>query len=117
MFTASLQELIDHAVRALHDSLPSSTTLSTSNFSVAFVGLDTPFTVHDDADLTDYLERLNAATSTAKRAKQTADDAAAVPMDADTSSGTTETAAAAAAAVPGDAPAPEDTSAPEPMTE
>lgn len=53
-----LSEAITHALRALRDTLPNDSELNDKNCTVAFVGKNCPFTVHDNDEVTPYLEIL-----------------------------------------------------------
>jgi len=50
-----LDELVKHGLRALRDTLPNEVDLTNKNVSIAVVGKDTPFTVHDDAGVDPFL--------------------------------------------------------------
>jgi len=51
----SKEELIQHGLKALHESLSGDTTLTTKNCTVAIVGEGTSFTIIEDDDLTEYM--------------------------------------------------------------
>ena len=50
-----LDELVKHGLRALRDTLPNEVDLTNKNVSIAVVGKDTPFTIHDDANVDPFL--------------------------------------------------------------
>ena len=50
-----LETLVKHGLRALRDTLPNEVDLTNKNVSIAVVGEDTPFTIHDDAAVDPYL--------------------------------------------------------------
>jgi len=50
-----LDELINHALRALRDTLPNEVELSTKNVSIGVVGKGTTFRVYEDADVAEFL--------------------------------------------------------------
>ena len=53
--TATLSQLVAHAVKALQDCLPQDTVLNVSNCSLAVVGLDTKYHVIEGTELLEYL--------------------------------------------------------------
>lgn len=55
----SLDELIVHGLNALRDTLAQDKTLTFKNTSIAVVGLDTPFKLIEDEEITPWLERLD----------------------------------------------------------
>lgn len=52
---SSLEELIKHGLRALRDTLPNEVELTTKNCSLAVVGKEADFTIHEDDDIAQYL--------------------------------------------------------------
>uniref|UniRef100_A0A6B2G8A6 Proteasome subunit alpha type-1 n=1 Tax=Myxobolus squamalis TaxID=59785 RepID=A0A6B2G8A6_MYXSQ len=56
---ASLEQLVEHAVRALNECLPNDTTLSSKNCGISVVGVDYPFSVLDDEVINDYLSKIS----------------------------------------------------------
>merc|ERR1712130_318525 len=50
-----LDELVKHGLRALRDTLPNEVDLTNKNVSIAVVGKDTPFTIHDDSSVDPFL--------------------------------------------------------------
>ncbi|XP_033629242.1 proteasome subunit alpha type-1-like [Asterias rubens] len=96
------EELVKHGLRALRDTLPNETELSTKNCSVAIVGENQKFTVYENDEVAAYLSGIEASAR-AKRAAAAAaagDDKpasqpdAAAPMDTEGTEGTPATAAA-----------------------
>lgn len=51
----NLEELVKHGLRALRECLPNEVELSTKNVSIAIVGKDTEFTIHDDDKVAPFL--------------------------------------------------------------
>ncbi|KAK9237746.1 nucleophile aminohydrolase [Lipomyces kononenkoae] len=64
---ASLEDLILHALRALRDTLAQDKQLLAQNTSIGFVGLDTKFTLYDNDDVREWLEKLGDVGSTRGR--------------------------------------------------
>ncbi|VDN60028.1 unnamed protein product [Dracunculus medinensis] len=58
-YTASLDRLIEMALFALRDTLPTDDVLSQKNTTIAVVGKNTPFKVMDDEDVKPYLDRID----------------------------------------------------------
>jgi 20S proteasome subunit alpha 6 len=56
--TATLDQLIEHALLALRDTLPQEDNLSKKNTSISIVGKDTPFKAMDDDEVQPFLERI-----------------------------------------------------------
>ncbi|KAI6191255.1 Proteasome subunit alpha type [Aphelenchoides bicaudatus] len=54
--TATIDQLIEHALRALKDTLPAEDRLTKKNTTIAIVGKDQPFKVMDDDDVARYVE-------------------------------------------------------------
>lgn len=88
-----LETLVKHGLRALRDTLPNEVDLTNKNVSIAVVGEDTPFTIHDDAAVDPYLagiegeerrgQRAGAAEDAAPAAEGGEDAAAGQGMDTD----------------------------------
>ncbi|KAJ1912892.1 Proteasome subunit alpha type-6, partial [Tieghemiomyces parasiticus] len=57
---ASLDDLIEHGLRALRDTLAQDKSLDTLNCSIAYVGKDTDFTLLDGEAVAPYLSRLES---------------------------------------------------------
>ncbi|KAJ1929536.1 Proteasome subunit alpha type-6 [Tieghemiomyces parasiticus] len=57
---ASLDDLIEHGLRALRDTLAQDKSLDTLNCSIAYVGKDTDFTLLDGEAVAPYLARLES---------------------------------------------------------
>lgn len=58
---ASIDQLIDHALQALRDTLPAEDKLTKKNTTIAIVGKDQPFTVMDDDDVAKYVDKVPPA--------------------------------------------------------
>ncbi|KAI1730373.1 proteasome subunit domain-containing protein [Ditylenchus destructor] len=58
---ASLEELVRHALKALHDTLPAEEKLTKQNTTVAIVGKNHPFKTIEDEDVEVYLQHLTVA--------------------------------------------------------
>ncbi|KNC80919.1 proteasome subunit alpha type-1 [Sphaeroforma arctica JP610] len=97
--------LIRHGLRALRDSLPNGTELTTANASVGIVGKDESFTILEGEELTSYLDNLDEGgpprrsgrpkkDATTKAATETATADSAVPETTTTDTTATETPAA-----------------------
>ena len=56
--TATLDQLIEHALLALRDTLPAEDNLSKKNTSISIVGKDTNFKAMDDEEVQPYLDRI-----------------------------------------------------------
>eukprot|EP01137_Pigoraptor_chileana_P026570 Opistho-2@8056 len=92
---ADLTELVRHALRALRDSLPTNTELTSKNCSLGIVGPGHPFTIYDDDKLAPFLEGLEggtrgtaapeAAAEPAQPQSMETDEAAAAPRQDDDS--------------------------------
>ncbi|XP_061750463.1 proteasome subunit alpha type-1 [Nerophis ophidion] len=54
----NLNELVQHGLRALRETLPSEQDLTTKNVSIGIVGKDMEFTIYDDDDVAPFLEGL-----------------------------------------------------------
>ncbi|XP_023664760.1 proteasome subunit alpha type-1 [Paramormyrops kingsleyae] len=55
---SSLNELVQHGLLALRETLPTEQDLTTKNVSVGIVGKDMEFTIYDDDDVAQFLEGL-----------------------------------------------------------
>ncbi|KAK9368116.1 nucleophile aminohydrolase [Lipomyces kononenkoae] len=64
---ASLEDLILHGLRALRDTLAQDKQLLSQNTSIGIVGLDTKFTLYDNDDVREWLEKLGDVGSTRGR--------------------------------------------------
>jgi len=71
-----LDELVKHGLRALRDTLPNEVDLTNKNVSIAVVGKDTPFTIHDDANVDPFLAGIEGEERRGQRPGAAADDAA-----------------------------------------
>lgn len=60
--TASLDDMIKHALKSLAASLAGDSELDNKNASVAVVGLDTPFRVIEGAEIQPYLDAITVET-------------------------------------------------------
>merc|ERR1719427_605798 len=69
------EELVKHGLRALRDTLPNETKLSTKNCSVAIVGQTQMFAIYENDDVAAYLSGIEASTR-AKRAAAAAEEKA-----------------------------------------
>jgi len=58
---SSLNELVRHGILSLRECLPNDLELNEKNLSIAIVGKDKQFKVHDDSDIAQYLELLTPA--------------------------------------------------------
>ncbi|XP_070538691.1 proteasome subunit alpha type-1-like [Ptychodera flava] len=56
---SSLEELVKHGLRALRDTLPQESELTTKNCSVAIVGKDKTFTVHEGDEVQQFLSGID----------------------------------------------------------
>ncbi|XP_077999831.1 proteasome subunit alpha type-1-like [Glandiceps talaboti] len=56
---SSLEELVKHGLRALRDTLPQESELTTKNCSVAIVGKDIPFTIHENDNVKQFLSGID----------------------------------------------------------
>uniref|UniRef100_A0A3B4BBI3 Uncharacterized protein n=1 Tax=Periophthalmus magnuspinnatus TaxID=409849 RepID=A0A3B4BBI3_9GOBI len=54
----NLNELVQHGLRALRETLPAEQDLTTKNVSIGIVGKDLEFTIYDDDDVAPFLEGL-----------------------------------------------------------
>ncbi|KAF3855206.1 hypothetical protein F7725_023261 [Dissostichus mawsoni] len=54
----NLNDLVQHGLRALRETLPSEQDLTTKNVSIGIVGKDMEFIIYDDADVAPFLEGL-----------------------------------------------------------
>lgn len=61
--TESVDELIVHGLNALRDTLSQDVELTFKNTSVSVVGKDTKFTIYDDADVQQYLDKLDSVSN------------------------------------------------------
>lgn len=74
----NLNDLVQHGLRALRETLPAEQDLTTKNVSIGIVGKEMEFTIYDDADVARFLEGLEERPQ--RRVAQPADEAApAVP--------------------------------------
>ncbi|XP_038047155.1 proteasome subunit alpha type-1-like [Patiria miniata] len=67
------EELVKHGLRALRDTLPNETELSTKNCSVAIVGLNQKFAIYENDDVAAYLSGIETSAR-AKRAAAAAEE-------------------------------------------
>lgn len=65
--TESVDELIVHGLNALRDTLSQDVELTFKNTSVSVVGKDTNFTIYDDADVQQYLDKLDSVSNARNR--------------------------------------------------
>lgn len=93
---STLEELVKHGLRALRDTLPNETELTTKNCSVGIVGKDDVFTVYEDDEVARFLSGIETAPR--KRGAAAAADApaAASPMEAEAAEGAAQDPAPAA---------------------
>uniref|UniRef100_A0A8C1MJJ0 Proteasome subunit alpha type n=1 Tax=Cyprinus carpio TaxID=7962 RepID=A0A8C1MJJ0_CYPCA len=74
----NLNDLVQHGLRALRETLPAEQDLTTKNVSIGIVGKEMEFTIYDDDDVATFLEGLEERPQ--RRVAQPADEAApAVP--------------------------------------
>merc|ERR1719351_236843 len=71
-----LEELVKHGLRALRDTLPNEIDLTNKNVSIAVVGKDTPFAIHDDAKVDPFLAGIEGEERRGQKPGAAADDAA-----------------------------------------
>ena len=55
---ASLDQLVEHALLALRDTLPAEENLTEHNLTIAIVGKDHPFKLMDDDEVKPYLQHI-----------------------------------------------------------
>jgi len=67
-YECSLEELVKHGLRALRDTLPNEVDLTNKNVSIAVVGKDTPFVIHDDASVEPFLAGIEGEERRGQRA-------------------------------------------------
>lgn len=72
--TESVDELIVHGLNALRDTLSQDVELTFKNTSVSVVGKDTKFTIYDDADVQQYLDKLDSVSNARNRDDDDDDD-------------------------------------------
>lgn len=72
--TESVDELIVHGLNALRDTLSQDVELTFKNTSVSVVGKDTNFTIYDDADVQQYLDKLDSVSNARNRDDDDDDD-------------------------------------------
>ncbi|CUM54123.1 uncharacterized protein AC631_04745 [Debaryomyces fabryi] len=65
--TESVDELIVHGLNALRDTLSQDVELTFKNTSVSVVGKDTSFTIYDDEDVQQYLDKLDSVSNARNR--------------------------------------------------
>jgi len=65
--TESVDELIVHGLNALRDTLSQDVELTFKNTSISVVGKDTNFTIYDDADVQQYLDKLDSVSNARNR--------------------------------------------------
>ncbi|EGV65463.1 Proteasome subunit alpha type-6 [Yamadazyma tenuis] len=65
--SASMEELIVHGLNALRDTLSQDVELTFKNTSVSVVGKDTNFTVYEDEDVQQWLDKLDSVTNSSNR--------------------------------------------------
>merc|ERR1711945_61409 len=70
-----LEPLVAHGLRALRDTLPNEVDLTNKNVSIAIVGEDTEFVVHEDSDVDRYLELIAGEERRNQAPVATAEDA------------------------------------------
>ncbi|KAG7281714.1 hypothetical protein CRUP_027786 [Coryphaenoides rupestris] len=77
----NLNDLVQHGLRALRETLPAEQDLTTKNVSIGIVGKDMEFIIYDDNDVAPFLEGLEERPQ--RKVVQAADDAPAVPDPAE----------------------------------
>lgn len=65
--TESTEELIVHGLNALRDTLAQDVELTLKNTSISIVGKDTPFTIYDDDDVQQWLDKLDSVSNARNR--------------------------------------------------
>ncbi|KAK3564829.1 hypothetical protein QTP86_027971 [Hemibagrus guttatus] len=76
----NLNELVQHGLRALRETLPAEQDLTTKNVSIGIVGKDLEFIIYDDDDVAPFLEGLEERP---QRKPVQSDDDAAAPAPSD----------------------------------
>ncbi|ODV66569.1 N-terminal nucleophile aminohydrolase [Hyphopichia burtonii NRRL Y-1933] len=65
--TESPEELIVHGLNALRDTLPQDVELTYRNTSVSIVGKETKYTIYDDEDVQQWLDKLDSVSNARNR--------------------------------------------------
>ena len=73
----NLNDLVQHGLRALRETLPTEQDLTTKNVSIGIVGKDMEFIIYDDDDVAPFLEGLEERPQ--RKVAQPADEPAAAP--------------------------------------
>lgn len=73
---SSLEELIVHGLNALRDTLAQDKELTLKNTSIAYVGVDTPFTQLDEDSVVPWLEKLDSVSRKSGAAEPAATETA-----------------------------------------
>ncbi|CUM63044.1 uncharacterized protein PRCAT00000607001 [Priceomyces carsonii] len=72
--TESLEESVVHGLNALRDTLSQDVELNFKNTSVSVVGKDTEFTIYDDEDVQQWLDKLDSVSNARNRDDDDDDD-------------------------------------------
>ncbi|KAK7679822.1 hypothetical protein QCA50_017148 [Cerrena zonata] len=72
--TESPEELIVHGLNALRDTLPQDVELTYRNTSVSIVGKETKYTIYDDEDVQQWLDKLDSVSNARNRDDDDDDD-------------------------------------------
>ncbi|KFO22469.1 Proteasome subunit alpha type-1 [Fukomys damarensis] len=72
----NLNELVQHDLPALRETLPAEQDLTTKNVSIGTVGKDLEFTICDDGDVSPFLEGLEERPQRKAQPAQPADESA-----------------------------------------
>jgi 20S proteasome subunit alpha 6 len=72
--TESVEQLIVHGLNALRDTLSQDVELTFKNTSVSVVGKDTEFTVYDDEDVQQWLDKLDSVSNARNRGDESDND-------------------------------------------
>ncbi|MCJ8734549.1 hypothetical protein PDJAM_G00236620 [Pangasius djambal] len=76
---SNLNELVQHGLCALRETLPAEQDLTTKNVSIGIVGKDMEFTIYDDDDVAPFLEGLEERPQ--RKPVQAGDDATPAASD------------------------------------
>ena len=72
--TESVEQLIVHGLNALRDTLSQDVELTFKNTSVSVVGKDTEFTIYDDDDVQQWLDKLDSVSNARNRGDESDND-------------------------------------------
>ena len=77
----ALDDLVNHALKALSSTAPEGTKLNTQNTTISIVGLDTAFTIYSDEDARQFLDNFRGLAPEEAAAIAAEDDDDEVPVD------------------------------------